>query len=578
MRLGLSNLAVTASLLASATNLVAQEIPLDLPVSTLLSSAQSHLARGETSEALAYYDAAVAKDPSNYLTFFKRATTYLSLGRPSQASQDFGKVLELKPGFEGAHVQLAKIKAKVADWKGARSEYVAANKSDGSTELIELTEAEGAAALSATAEKDEKWEECVSQTGAAILVASRAIHLRERRAHCRFERGEVEQGIADLHHVLQLRPGNTDPHILISATTFYGLGDLDNGISQIRKCLHSDPDSKVCQVLHKQEKRVQKALSKAENQLNRGQTTTAGRALAGSADEPGLLPSIREQIDKLRQDGWIPTQARTRLYDKVVEMVCQAYSEVRWTINLTPYQSRFLHNGLPLICIPQLSLYMPTFPISALQSCVQHIEHILTSLAQSNHKDASKYCEEAVELDPESFWGLVYRGKSLLRREEYEAAIQTLEKAAELRPDKSDKVNPILHKAQIALKRSKTKDYYKVLGVANDADERQIKSAYRKASKQYHPDKAAKQGIIKEEAEKKMASINEAYEILSNPELRARFDQGDDPNSQEGGNPFQGSPFGGGHPFMFQQGAGGANFKFHFPGGGGGGGSGPFGF
>lgn len=131
-----------------------------------------------------------------------------------------------------------------------------------------------------------------------------------------------------------------------------------------------------------------------------------------------------------------------------------------------------------------------------------------------------------------------------------------------------------MKKAQVALKHSKTKDYYKVLGVARDADERQIKSAYRKASKQYHPDKAAKQGVGKEQAEKKMASINEAYEVLSDPELRARFDSGDDPNSQERTNPFQGQPFPGGKPFMFQQQGGQANFKFHFGGGGGG----PFGF
>lgn len=131
-----------------------------------------------------------------------------------------------------------------------------------------------------------------------------------------------------------------------------------------------------------------------------------------------------------------------------------------------------------------------------------------------------------------------------------------------------------MNKAQLALKRSKTKDYYKVLGVANDADERQIKSAYRKASKQYHPDKAHKLGVTKEEAEKKMAAINEAYEVLGNAELRARFDRGDDPNSQERGNPFQGSPFGGGgQPFMFQHGGGQHEFKFNFPGGGG-----PFGF
>jgi DnaJ family protein C protein 3 len=127
-----------------------------------------------------------------------------------------------------------------------------------------------------------------------------------------------------------------------------------------------------------------------------------------------------------------------------------------------------------------------------------------------------------------------------------------------------------MQKAQVALKRSKTKDYYKVIGVAQDADERQIKSAYRKLSKLHHPDKAAKQGLTKEEAEKKMASINEAYEVLINPELRARFDRGDDPNSQEQPQ-HHGHPFGGGHPFMFQQGGGGGQqFNFKFGGGSGG--------
>lgn len=153
-------------------------------------------------------------------------------------------------------------------------------------------------------------------------------------------------------------------------------------------------------------------------------------------------------------------------------------------------------------------------------------------------------------------------------------AIRTLEKAADLWPDKREKVNTLLHKARAAFRRSKTKDYYKVLGVASDANERQIKAAYRKASKQNHPDKTAKKGISKEAAEKKMAAINEAYEVLSDPELRARFDQGDDPNSQDRSSSFQGSPFGGGQPFMYhQEGGRGANFKFHFPGGGG-----PFGF
>ncbi|KAG5952440.1 hypothetical protein E4U53_000868 [Claviceps sorghi] len=518
MRVHFSNLAITASLLACATSIVALEIPADLPVSALLTSAQTRLAKGETTEALAYFDAAVTKDPSNYLTFFKRATTYLSLGRQAQARVDFEKVLELQPGFQGAHVQLAKIRSKVADWEGARAEYMLAKKGQDSSEMLELAEAQDASERAIAAERAQKWEECIHHAGTAISVASRASSLRELRSRCRFERGDTEEALGDLHHVIQLRPSNTDPHLLISATTFYGLADLDSGLAQLRKCLHSDPESKSCKNLHKQEKRVQKAVIKVEGQLNRGQITTAGRALIGTADELGLLPDLRVQIDELKREGRIPAHSRIKLYEKLVEMVCQAYFE-------------------------------------------------------SNHKEASKYCEEALQIDAESFWGLLYEGKSLLKREEFEMAIRTLEKAAELRPDKRDKVNPLLNKAQVAMKRSKTKDYYKVLGVASDADERQIKAAYRKASKQHHPDKAAKKGISKEEAEKKMAAINEAYEVLSDPELRARFDQGDDPNSQDRGSPFQGSPFGNGQPFMFHQGGGGGgNFKFHFPGGG------PFGF
>ncbi|PHH71598.1 hypothetical protein CDD83_5142 [Cordyceps sp. RAO-2017] len=207
----------------------------------------------------------------------------------------------------------------------------------------------------------------------------------------------------------------------------------------------------------------------------------------------------------------------------------------------------------------------------------QVLEMACQAYFESNHRETQKYCDEALHLDPDSFWGLVHRGKVLLKKEDFEAAIGTLNKAAEKRPDKQDKVNSLLEKAQVLLRRSKTKDYYKVLGVDRDANSRQIKLAYLKASKQHHPDKAAKQGISKEDAEKKMASVNEAYEVLSDPELRARFDSGDDPNSQERPNPFQGSPFGGNPFHMFhQQGGGGqqAHFKFHF----GGGGEGPFGF
>lgn len=108
-----------------------------------------------------------------------------------------------------------------------------------------------------------------------------------------------------------------------------------------------------------------------------------------------------------------------------------------------------------------------------------------------------------------------------------------------------------------------------MLGVPKDADEMQIKAAYRRKTREHHPDKAIRTGVTKEDAEKKMSSINEAYEVLRDPELKGRFDRGDDPNSHEGqqGRPSQhGHPFGGGQQFFQQQHAGsrgGGQFQFN---------------
>ena len=190
----------------------------------------------------------------------------------------------------------------------------------------------------------------------------------------------------------------------------------------------------------------------------------------------------------------------------------------------------------------------------------------------NNKKKATPFCKEALTNNPQSLNGLILQAQEQLDAEEFEPAISTLNTANEHHPSASERIQPLLQKAHTLLKRSKTKDYYKVLGVANEADELAIKRAYRRMTKQHHPDKAITQGVSREQAQKKMAEINEAYEVLSDPELRARFDRGDDPNNpeQQQGGPFHGSPFGqggGGQQHFFRQGGGGGG-QFKFQGGG----------
>jgi molecular chaperone DnaJ len=88
----------------------------------------------------------------------------------------------------------------------------------------------------------------------------------------------------------------------------------------------------------------------------------------------------------------------------------------------------------------------------------------------------------------------------------------------------------------------KRRDYYEVLGVPRDASMEEIKRAFRRLAMKYHPDRNKSP-----DAEAKFKEINEAYQVLSDPQKRAAYDRYGPAGMEamERGRPFDGAPFGG---------------------------------
>lgn len=109
------------------------------------------------------------------------------------------------------------------------------------------------------------------------------------------------------------------------------------------------------------------------------------------------------------------------------------------------------------------------------------------------------------------------------------------------------------------------RDYYETLGVPKSASADDIKSSFRKLARKHHPDLAKD----KKAAEEKFKEINEAYEVLSDPDKRKKYDEYG-ANWQHAGNGFQGSPGGargaGGGGFAGFSGGAGDGSDFHFGG------------
>ncbi|KAF7314087.1 hypothetical protein HMN09_00567800 [Mycena chlorophos] len=489
----------------------------------LITRANVLLSSGQFSEAARVYSEAIEQSPADYLLYYKRGTAYLSLGRHSSALDDFTHVLTLTP-LPSAYLMQARIHAKDGDFAAARAAlklYTGGEKEMQERELLlaDIAEAEVAAKQATQERSAQLWNACVENATKALRISTHSTSVRTMRVECALGAGDIEGAVGDMSRLTNLLPASDTQELnaLIFRLSFFLLPPSPLPSNALKQCLHSDPESRLCMPLHRLSKTLDRGFTMIEEQSNAG-------------DWRGALATLKG------------TGKKGDIYRKFQEAAAE---------QLAPEHLTLFGLGTGRIVLPSWEKTSPRRRTLLRALCKGH-----TNTEQ--HRKGEEWCQAVYDLqdgdqDADALRGL---GEAMLVKEEWEEAVRLLERAFEATGRSDREFGATLQKAQRLLKQSKAKDYYKILGVSRDADARTIKKAFRNAAKTAHPDKGG--------SEQKMAALNEAYEVLSDPELRQRFDNGEDPNDPSAGHPFQQ----GGNPFaqFFQGGGfpGGGSYQFHF--------------
>ncbi|CAM9637553.1 unnamed protein product [Discosporangium mesarthrocarpum] len=459
-----------------------------LSASALRNGAETALSKGEHDKAIRLFTKVIELEPKNERNFYKRFRVYLSKRKYAEAISDLSRALELKPTYKQALAQRAKLLKIMGQCEGAVRDYASlATVAPGHEDLSGPLPGDAAACHS--------W---LSEVPGAESA------------------GDWRAAVALYDKVLDLVGGEGAWLLLARARAHWSLGRWHEVVADA---------GRAAKLGQENEGEALELRGLAYIQLGEFETAAGHfrQVLMDDPDNARCLEGHRRcrGVVKKLQAG----EAALGAGD-----VAAATGWWREATTAEPDN--------PLFVGPLLRR------ISSVNAKAK------------DWKEAKRAAEEAVNVQPKGLEGMeggVLLGDALFGLEEFEEAVRAYS-VAQQEADPGDWSNAggaeKLQKAKVAVAQSKKKNYYKILGVPRDAEMSQIKKAYRNLAKVYHPDKVQGDEEEQEKAEDKFREVAEAYEVLSDEELRAKHDRGEEVFENQGG--------GGGEP---------TRQHFHFGGG-----------
>lgn len=408
----------------------------------------------------------------------------------------------------------------------------------------------------------------LGKTRFAIQDLQRALELKPDFTPARVQKGtaymksgEYQEAAIEFAHVLQLEPYNEDANELYSRISpaneqweivadLMSRGDYRSSITMLTQLLEISPLSTKFRQARADAYIAQNdylaAISDLRSVNKLTQDSTDGyfrlaELLYRIGHATSALKEIREclKLDPEHKDCF-PFYKKLRKVEKSLSNAETAKEEKRFADCITSAESVlnqekeedmviFEANRLLCGCLSQNEEYT-----KAISKCNQALNVM---------KVAQILCD---------------RADAYIGAEMYDDAIRDFQAALEI-DENYQRAKEGVDKSKRLQKQSERRDYYKILGVKRNANKQEITKAYRKAAQKWHPDNFRDEE--KKVAEKKFIDIAAAKEVLTDPEKRRQFDNGEDPLDPEGG---QQGFRGGGNPFHHFHHDSPFQFKFHF--------------
>ena len=161
-----------------------------------------------------------------------------------------------------------------------------------------------------------------------------------------------------------------------------------------------------------------------------------------------------------------------------------------------------------------------------------HANRALCYQKLNNMMEALKDINKSITLNENYIKAYMRRGNIYMALKMYEEAKYDFQKVKEAEPTNRDAVK-LLEEAKKMEKQAKKRDYYKILDLKPDANENDIRKAYKKLALKWHPDRNNESEEQKKMAEKTFRDINDAYSVLSDAKKKQQYDSGFDPLNPE---------------------------------------------